>query len=112
MLSSIVTAALAQAPDIAVAGRIDNEEDLAAGIRSSSADAVIVQTSHPDDAVNFIPLLRSFPALKIVAIDSTGRGGCLHQLRPYSIRLAELSADTLQLALRAPSGPIRRVRRL
>jgi len=46
----------------------------------------------------------------VVAIDSAGSGGFLHQLRPYSTRLAEVSVKVLLSALRAPSTPIRRGR--
>jgi hypothetical protein len=107
MLSNIVTAALASAPDIVIAGHVADTEDLASQIRSTGADAVIVQTSRPNTAANFLPLLRTFSTLKVVAIDATGRG-FLHQLRPYSFRLTEVSAGVLLSALRAPFTPIRR----
>lgn len=108
MLSNIVAAALARAPDIVVAGRVADDADLASQIRLTKADAVIVQTSRPGAAAIFAPLLQTFPALKVVAIDATGSGGFLHQLRPYSIRFAEVSADALLSALRAPPARIRR----
>jgi hypothetical protein len=111
MLSSIVTAALAQAPDLIVAGDIGDDEDLTAQISLTSADALIIQSTQPGAAEHFVPLLRSFPALKIVAIDSASSTGFVHLLRPYSIRLPELSADALQSVLRAPRTPARRVRR-
>jgi len=108
MLSNIVTAALAQAPDILVAGHVADDGDLAFQIRLTGADAVIVHSSNPGAAANFKTLLHSFPALKVVAIDITGSGGFLHELRPYSIRFAEVSAGALLSALRAPSTPIER----
>jgi hypothetical protein len=89
-------------------GRIADDGDLESEIRLTSADAVIVHTNHPSAAAAFIPLLHTFPALKVVAIDTTGRGGFLHQLRLYSIGLADVSADVLLSALRAPSTPIQR----
>jgi hypothetical protein len=107
MLSNIATAALASAPDIVIAGHVADTEDLASQIRSTGADAVIVQTSRPNIAANFLPLLHTFSTLKVVAIDANGRG-FLHQLRPYSFRLTEVSAGVLLSALRAPSTPIRR----
>jgi hypothetical protein len=108
MLSNVLTAALAQAPDIVVAGNVGEGEDLASEIRLASADALILQSSQPGAAESFAPLLRRFPALKVVAIDGTGRRGFVHQLHPYSIRLAKLSADVLQSALR--TGPSRKLR--
>jgi hypothetical protein len=108
MLSEIVTATLAQAPDIVVAGDVAYDEDLGLQIRATAAGAIIVQTTHPGTAATFIRLLHNFPALKVVAINASGSVGFLHQLRPYSLRFAEVSADMLLAALRAPSGAIRR----
>jgi hypothetical protein len=110
MLSNIVTAALAQAPDIAVVGQVAGYGDLAPHIRSTAVDAVIVQTSHPGAAATFIELLHTFPLIKVVAIDPTGSTGFLHQLRPYSTRVAAVSVDGLLAALRAPSPPVRRAK--
>lgn len=110
MLSSIVTAALAEAPDMVVAGNSTAaDEDLVSQIRLTKADAVIVQTSRPGAAATFIELLRTFPALKVVALNAAGSRGVLHQLRPYSIRFAEVCVSALLSALRAPSTPIRRM---
>jgi hypothetical protein len=100
MLSSIVTAAIAQAPDIVVAGRVGENEDLAAKLGLTPVDAVVVQTYRPEAAESFISLMGRFPALKVIAIDGEGNNGFLYQLRPYSIRLPELSADLLQSVLR------------
>jgi hypothetical protein len=111
MLSSIVTAALAQAPDLVVAGQIGDDEDLTAQIALTSANAVITQATRPGAVERYVPLLRRFPALRMVAIDSVSNTGFVHELRPYSIRLPELSVDVLQSVLRAPLAPARRARR-
>jgi hypothetical protein len=111
MLSSIITAALAQAPDLVVAGQIGYDEDLTTQISLTNAYAVITQSSTPAAIERFVPLLRRFPELKVVAIHGTSSSGFVHQLRPYSTRLPELSADVLQAVLRAPLLPARRVRR-
>jgi|SRR5271168_784113 len=111
MLSSIVTAALAESPDLVVAGRIGDEEDLTAQISLTNADAVITQSGTPGAIERFLPLLRRFPELKVVAIHTASDSGFVHRLRPYSTRLPEPSADVLQTVLRAPFSPVRRVRR-
>lgn len=103
MLSDIITAALAQAPEIVVIGNVSRGEDVAFEIRLANVDAVIMEVSELGVPENFAPLLRSFPALKVVAIDSSGHTGYVHQLRPFSIRLAELSAEILQSVLRVNS---------
>lgn len=101
MLSGIVTAAIAQAPDILVAEQIGENEDLATKVGLAGADAVIVQSERPDAAESFASLLHRFPALKVIAIRGDCSSGVLHQLRPYFIRLPELSAELLQSVLRA-----------
>jgi hypothetical protein len=103
MFSNIVTAALAQAHDLVVVGNIGEHDDLFSQIRQTSADAIIVQGRQPGAAESFAPLLRSFPALTVVAIDPTG-SGFVHQLRPYSVHVAEFSADVLQSVLRTGFG--------
>lgn len=104
MLSSIITASLAQAHNFVVVGNIDEHEDLFYQIRQTSADAVIVQTHEPGAAESFVPLLRSFPTLTVVAIESDSSVGFLHQLRPHCTRLPELSADLLKSVLRTGSS--------
>lgn len=99
MLSDIVTAALGPLPEITMIGRITGSGNLARKIRLMKADAVIAQSSEPANSGPFLPLLRSFPALKLVAIDSAGATGFVHQLRPSSLRLTELSAGVLYTAL-------------
>jgi hypothetical protein len=96
MLSAIITAAITHEADIVVAGRVRKDEDVATKIGLIGADAVIIQTDRPDLAESFSPLFRSFPALKVMAINSDCSRGFLHQLRPQSIRLPEISADLLR----------------
>jgi hypothetical protein len=101
MLSSIV-AAIAQAPDIVVAGQVSGNEDLAVKIGLTNADALIVQTDQPGAVEQFLPLLGIFPGLKVIAIDRECSSGFLHHLRPNVVRLPELSADLIQSVLRTP----------
>jgi DNA-binding NarL/FixJ family response regulator len=85
MLSDIIRAALAEAPGITIAGNVRLPADIALEVRLANADAVIMEISEPSVSTNFSPLLQSFPALKVVAIDSTSRTGYVHQLCPCSI---------------------------
>jgi hypothetical protein len=107
MLSSIITAALAEAPDIVVAGQIGEGEDLAAEVRATGAEAVIIETSRRPAAGSFAPLLGLSPilkVLKVVAIDSADGSGFVHELHLCKIPIAEFSCDALLSVLRAPSG--------
>jgi DNA-binding NarL/FixJ family response regulator len=106
MLTSIITAALERSPDMIIAGSASDYDDLAAQIRVAQADAVLMQVAEPDDAAHFRPLLLSFPTLKVIAFTSDGKRGFLHELRPRSTPLVELSVASLRAALRP--GPLQR----
>jgi hypothetical protein len=112
MLTNIITGAISQMPDVLVAGYVARQEDVASEIQLKAVDAIIVQAREPGATANFRPLLRQFPDLKIIAINSTGADGFVHQLRPYCVHFEEFSVAALQSALRAPSAAIKRVRRV
>src|SRR5437660_5420238 len=101
MLSNIVAAVVDQMPDSVVAGRSDTRDHLFSDVRLTNADVVMLQDEHPDKTESFLELLRRFPALLVVAITADGTAGYLHELRPHTTYLAELSAAALQVALRA-----------
>jgi len=105
MLSNIITAALEQSSDMQIAGVTIECDDLADPIRLTQADAVVMQTALPGAGLQYQNLLLTFPKLKVIAIASDGRGGFVHELRPWSAQLVELSAATLVAALtgRAPT---------
>jgi DNA-binding NarL/FixJ family response regulator len=98
MLTEIVSAALEQAPDITIASVASERNDLVAQVRSAQADAVVIQVAEPGETGRFRPLLLSFPILKVIAITEDGKLGCLHEMRPWSTQLVELSAATLLAA--------------
>jgi DNA-binding NarL/FixJ family response regulator len=104
MLSGIVTAVLEQSPEITIVGITNESNDLAAQVGSAQADAVVIQVAEPGESGRFRPLLLSFPALKVIAITGDGKGGFLHEMRPWSMQLVELSAATLLAALQAGPG--------
>jgi chemotaxis response regulator CheB len=105
MLVSVITGVLARFPDMTVVGRAGANDDLFTMIGSTQADVVMTQSADPDRIADFEPLLRGFPVLKVVAIAVDGNSGCLHELRPCSLPLPELSAELLSTALRSGSTP-------
>ena len=107
MLTEIVSAVLEQVPDMTVAGIASESNDLAEQVRSAQVEAVVIQAAEPGDSRHFRPLLLSVPALKVIAITSDGKGGFVHEMRPWSMQLVELSAATLVAALQA--GPAQSV---
>jgi hypothetical protein len=100
MLANIVTAALAPVSDIVIARAASERGGIAAEIRAARPDAVIAQTERPANGEAFHALLLRFPALKVIAIASDGSSGFVHQFRLVSSPVEDLSAGTLQAALR------------
>jgi hypothetical protein len=105
MLVTIVSAVVGQMQDVVVAGQTAEVDDLTFEIQRLQADAVVLRASEPGNTDDFVPLLRRFPALKVVAITGDGRMGFLHELRPYTMQLIELSTDQLEAAMRGHVGP-------
>jgi hypothetical protein len=100
MLTSIVTAALEQSPEVVIAGIVGEHDDLADRVAATQADGVVLQVAQPEDFETFRPLMLKFPVLKVIGITGDGKNGFLHELHPRSTRLGELSAGTLLAALR------------
>jgi len=49
MLTSIITGAISQMPDVVVAGHVARQEDVPSEIHLNAVDAIIVQTREPGD---------------------------------------------------------------
>jgi DNA-binding NarL/FixJ family response regulator len=105
MLTSIITAALQQVPDIVIAGVANERTDLSHHIRANRAESVIMQMADPGSFELIRPLLLSFPTLKIIGITGDGQNAFVHELYPRSTQLVELSAATLLAALQASPVP-------
>src|SRR5215471_14622020 len=72
MLTSIVTAALEQTPEVIIAGVADGDDDLADNIDAAQAAGVILKAKQPDDFERFRPLLLKFPVLKVIVVTDDG----------------------------------------
>jgi|SRR6516225_6048311 hypothetical protein len=99
MLTSIITAALQQSPDMVIAGVANEHTSLSRQIRATQAEAVIMQTAEPGNFEHIRPLLLRFPALKIIGIRGDGKNAFVHELHPQSTQLVELSSAALLAAL-------------
>ena len=104
MLFEIVTEVLAQSPETIVVARVADRGSVPSQIRSAHTDAVMMQTAASQDASDVWRLLYQFPTLKVVTIAGDGRGGFVHELLQSTRALAELSGETLRLALRGQTG--------
>ncbi len=99
MLSTIVTAVIAEIPDGLVAGRIGRDEALDAAVMAAGADVIVLQDEHPGDVARHAALLRRFPRLRVVELTADGMNCFVHQMRPSAIFVADLSAGRLRGAL-------------
>src|SRR5262249_9695509 len=97
MLFQIVLSVLAQSPECILVGRVDSEEEVTANVRSTRADVLMMQSKCPGATV--WPLLYKFPAAKVVTVESSGRNGFVHEIRPVVHPLLDLSTETLRAAL-------------
>jgi hypothetical protein len=94
MLSQLVSEIAARSHHVVVA-EFDAARDLQATLSSTRADILLLQTNDAEVRDTVRPLLYAFPAIRIVTIAATGRDGVLHELRPHTLALPELSADVL-----------------
>ena len=104
LLFQIVAGVVSRTPETEVVGSVDDVENLAAQVRSSGADVLMMPVSdRPDDEAVW-PLLYQFPRLKVVVIARNGEGGFVHELRPLVQALHELSTGVLQAVLQRDSA--------
>src|SRR5437868_332364 len=73
MLANIVAAALA--PDIVVVGSAGEDDDVAAEVCATRAEALVTQALQPENGELYRPLLIGFPTLKVIAIAGDGGSG-------------------------------------
>jgi hypothetical protein len=104
MLATIVRAVVASQADFELDGEVVGASALAAAIRDTSPDVVILRG--PLSRENAKRLLYPVPQLKIVTIDHAGRTGEVHELRHVSSPLPSISPSRLVTAIR---GSIDRV---
>lgn len=104
MLFQVISAVLAELPETVVVGRVTGRGSIAAQVRSTHADAVMMKTASTRDTSDIWRLLYRFPTLKVVTIATDGRGGCMHELLPSTRDLTELSGETLHAALHGHAG--------
>lgn len=105
MLASMIGAALAGAPDLVVAGRASEGDDLATEIRVAEADIMLMSSPDPGDADRLLPILWRLPRLRVLAMSADCSSGFVHALRPHRTHLADLSAAGLVAAVRGGADP-------
>jgi DNA-binding NarL/FixJ family response regulator len=101
MMRELVGAAVSGAPDITLVGSAHGGEPLAASLDRTTADVLIVGVPHNGISSTIDSLLYDHPRLTLLTIGEHGRSTELHELRPHSIALGEVSPTELVDAIRA-----------
>jgi DNA-binding NarL/FixJ family response regulator len=95
-------------PDVRVVGERHRLEALVEAVDDADANVVVFGTDEPGLPEASRVLLASRPRLKIIGISSDARRATLHELRPHSQWLGEMSPRQLLAAIRdlvdAPAG--------
>jgi hypothetical protein len=101
MLGEIAEAALADKPDIALAGRPHSAAALARIVQDGKVDVVIMGSRDRGLPAFGREVLVPEPNVKVLTICDDGRESFLYELRPFQTDLGELSPEGLLDAVRA-----------
>jgi len=104
MLTEILADTLAPQPDMELVGDSATDGGLLGAAQRSHADVVIV-TRDDGEGAGYDDVLYGCSRLKVIEISGRGREGSLHELRPRSLTLGELSPLGLVDAIRAAALP-------
>ncbi len=102
LLLDILRPIVASEPDMAVVGRV-SDDDLLIAARRTRANVVLVWQKAKDDRKEreeYERLLLQQPLLKVLAIADDGKTGALYELCPRRVPLGEMSAGALCKAIR------------
>jgi DNA-binding NarL/FixJ family response regulator len=106
MLSQIVKGILDE-PDIRVRGDLPHDGSIVSQLRAKNADVVILADEHRALTTEVHELLSERPRTKVLTILDHGRETFLYELRPFQIRLGQVSPQTLLDAVRtARTAPL------
>ena len=101
MLREMIGAAIDEAPDMTVVATVDDRSMLASSIAQTEADVLVVSAPDGQGAEALQPLLYRQPRLTLLTIGNNGHSTALHELRPYTLTLGEVSPAELVDAIRA-----------
>lgn len=101
ILRELIDGAIGETADMAVVGTVEAPERVASSLERTKADVLIIGTPGDADSVQLQSLLYTQPRLRLVTIGGDGRSTALHELRPFTIALGDVSPDVLLDAIRA-----------
>jgi DNA-binding NarL/FixJ family response regulator len=102
----IVEAALRDHPDVAVAGTLQSPDGLAAAVRRSAPDVVLIGADHAAVVEQCELLFEERPRLRMLELEPVTGDAHVYELRPRGTHLGPVSARELVAAIRsAMSAP-------
>jgi DNA-binding NarL/FixJ family response regulator len=101
ILRDIISDVVAQERDMEVVRVLETRDALLTAVQESPADVVILGLA--DTALPEVcdELVGAHPQMKVLAVAGDGRGVFLHELRPQTLSLGEVSPQGLIDAVRA-----------
>jgi len=100
MLEEIVRKVLTREPDLEVVGAVSSLDDFDYALAIHQADVVVAGVSGTHSGREFDPLLRAHPAVRVFSLQGDGRQTVLHEMRPHSVPLGNVTPEELIDAIR------------
>jgi DNA-binding NarL/FixJ family response regulator len=99
MLREIVRDSVARQPDMEIVGDFGERNEFLEAVEG--VDVAIIGTRQPDDSALAGQVLRASPSTRVLIIAMNGNSAALWELRPYKVRLDDVSPESLIRAIRA-----------
>jgi hypothetical protein len=91
----IFTQLLRDEDGVELVGELDSADDLAAAVRASGADFVIVE----DEETSVASFLKRYSQLKVLAVEDAGDNASVYEFSPNRSYVGELTRETVRRAL-------------
>jgi DNA-binding NarL/FixJ family response regulator len=98
MLREIVRDSVTRQPDLEIVGDFGKTDEFLEAVKG--ADVAIVGARQPDDSTLARQVLEASPSTKVLIIAMNGGSAVLWELRPYKVRLDDVSPESLIRAIR------------
>jgi DNA-binding NarL/FixJ family response regulator len=99
MLSEIVRDSVARQSDIEIVGDFSERDEFLEAVEG--IDVAIIGARQPDDSTLARQVLQASPSTRVLIIAGNGSSAVLWELRPYKVRLDDVSPESLIRAIRA-----------
>jgi len=106
LLCDVLTGVLQQERDMELVQVLQEHTGLVAAVDSTAADVVILGVSDTDVAQVCGEVVAARPHTKVFAVVGGGRRVFLHEMRPRTVPLGEVSPQDLIHAIRAAVQPV------